>query len=77
MLKYTYEIGKGFPVKDEERDMKMSIVFVINGVEEVDEFHWELSELSRKFPTASFMFKKDGRTSTRYEGLPILDEPLN
>jgi hypothetical protein len=55
----------------------MSIVFVINRVEEVDEFHWELSELSRKFPTASFMFKKDGRTSTRYEGLPILDEPLN
>jgi hypothetical protein len=58
---------------------KSKVTFVINGLNEcgLNDFHWELSELARKFPTSSFMFKKDGRVSSRYQNLPILDEPVS
>ena len=55
---------------------KNTVVFIINGVEELGEFQMELSELSRKFPTATFRFKRNGKVSCPYEDLPILDARL-
>jgi hypothetical protein len=52
------------------------VVFIISNVENLDEFHWELSELSRKFPSVVFRFKQNGRVSCPYEDLPILDEEV-
>jgi hypothetical protein len=49
------------------------VVFIISNVENLDEFHWELSELSRKFPSVVFRFKKHGGVNCRYEDLPILE----
>ena len=54
-----------------------TLTFIINKVadDDLDEFHWELSELTRKFPTANFCFKQNGKVSCPYEKLPILDKP--
>jgi len=56
-----------------------TFVFITSGIpdENLYDFQWDLSELSRKFPTASFRFKRNGKTSCPYEGLPILDEPVS
>tara|TARA_Y100001934_G_C12158415_1_gene680769 strand:+ start:330 stop:497 length:168 start_codon:yes stop_codon:yes gene_type:complete len=51
-------------------------MFVINQVPDdgLDDFHQELSELTRKFPTANFRFKQNGKVSCPFQDIPILDE---
>ena len=51
-------------------------VFIVGGIPEDDltTFHVELSALSRKFRTAKFSWKEDGRVSRPQYPLPILEE---
>lgn len=52
------------------------ITFVINNVPDdtFEDFHWELSELTRKFPTVNFRFKQNGKVSCPIQGMPVAME---
>ena len=59
-------IIKGFPLLNERTSEDERTLLEL--------FHWDLSELSRKYPMASFVWKENGKVSCPQQPMPILDK---